>query len=296
MGSMMHSALILERQLDGDSQARVRKAVERAGLRPVLAGGERPRVVVAGLAPGERNLPSAVAEAAEPGLPVILLSQDALVQPVVLLAGGRLVLVPVQIEIDELAEHLRLATRPVPIPARLQSHQRSRRWTATRIGEANLTHMDGFLRGIVASSDLPAVARDVATIAGMGDPSTAARLLPPVLANVGSWAAAVLIDSGEGPWTLAWSSAAALLVAAPQRLPSIWRPLPPTAGAAGRVLGAQRGDVVLLNGPLPSDPAFSDGALGAAAHRGCGALADHLVEHADRMGSRLDALVVEVLC
>ncbi|GDY11801.1 hypothetical protein LBMAG53_06790 [Planctomycetota bacterium] len=290
----MNGALILDRLLDGESQAKVRQAAERAGLRQA-APGERPQVVVAGLAPGERNLPSAVAAAAEPGLPVILLSQDALVQPVVLLAGGRLLLVPAHVDVEALAEHLRLVTRPGQPPPRAQVHLRSRRWAATRIGESSLVGTEGSLSGVIAAASLAAVARDVAHIAGVGDPATAAKLLPGVLAKGGAWAAAAVLDPGHGQWTLAWIGATSLLVAAPLRLPAVWRPVAPAAGATGRVLEAQRGDVVLLSGPLPGDPAFADAALGAAAHQGCSVLIGHLVEHGDRLGIPIDALVVEVL-
>lgn len=287
----MSTALLLERTLDHDAQARVRQAAQQAGLTQ-SDGAQRPAVVVAGLAAGSRSIPSEVMTAAEPGLPLILLCHDPLVQPTVLLAGGRLVLVPAQCAVHDLAEHLRSATRAAARAPRPVASTRERRWSATRIGDAVIVPAGGALIAIVADDGAGELARDAVSIAGgFSDPAATARLLPPILARGGSWASAAVLDAGSGPWCLAWQGAAPL-VASGLRLPAAWRP---AAGTAGRVLGAERGDVVLLAGPLPDDAAFADAVLGDRALGGGAALAAHLVEHADRLEAPLAALIVEVL-
>jgi hypothetical protein len=96
----MNTALLISDHLDPALRPRLERAVELARLamrtwEPRVPGTERPDVILAGITQGSRKLPDALVQLADetyPGTPVLLVSPEPLVQPVVMLQGGRLCL------------------------------------------------------------------------------------------------------------------------------------------------------------------------------------------------------------
>jgi hypothetical protein len=293
---MTPTVRLIERSLDAETQTRIGNAARQAGF-TLGNDGIPPAVIIAGLAKGERTLPSELHQDVDPATTVILLCQETLVKQTVLLAGGRLVLVPTECPVDVLAGHLRGTTeRPLPKP-KGREVLRERRWAAIRLGTSGvLTTSRGALLGVVAAASAHERAHELQSIAdAIADGSAAERLLPPIIARSEPWAATVFLNGDKGPWQLGWHGACpSPMIAATLRMPSSWKPTA-MPGVSVRTLNAHRGDVVLITGPMPDDPAFFDTALGAVALLGGVALADHLESHSGRLGVSVDAIIAETL-
>lgn len=223
--------------------------VQHLGSGPAPAG-LAPALVIGGLVAGWRRLPTRVSEVADalfPGIPVVLLCQETLAQPVVELAGGRLVLVPAGVAPEALADLFRrLIAQPGrgPAAARIQRWQ-GETWNALQVdGQANavIPRPDGVL-AVHAAEAAARIAGDLDRIAeACSDLRTAERLVPGHL-YPGSVAMVRLVDDA---WLLARAGGIAPHLMSRARLPAAW-----TMASPMRWIPAKSGDVVVVASQLP---------------------------------------------
>lgn len=111
--------LLADGRLDERSRAVVTETMGRLGARgvawqagtPLPSGDEPPGLLVAGLPAGERQIDDdllRVVNELTPGLPLLLLCQEPLVKPAIVLQGGRALLVGPPLAADTLVERLRV--------------------------------------------------------------------------------------------------------------------------------------------------------------------------------------------
>jgi hypothetical protein len=111
--------LLADGRLDERTRAVVGETMGRLGARgcawqagaPLPAGDEPPALLVAGLPAGERHIDDDLLQVVNevmPGLPLLLLCQEPLVKPAIVLQGGRALLVGPPLTADSLVERLRV--------------------------------------------------------------------------------------------------------------------------------------------------------------------------------------------
>ena len=253
-----HEVLIFESQGDQDQLVRLRRVVELSGCRHrawCRDDHASALAVMAVLAPGSRAIPEDLRQDPRQDLPVLLLASDPLVQPVVLLAGGRLSLFDPSISDQRLIDALTALRQQHPGTA---SHRAGRswygpRWTATVIGsnkDLSIQVVDDGLVAVLSSGERSSIMRDLIQVAGLcSEPAAAKRLMPPVLAMTDAAASAVILPAGDGAWNVSRTNAShQVLLLSPRRLPSRWM-LP--VDQHFRHLPARRGDVLLVGSSLP---------------------------------------------
>ncbi len=326
----MNTALLLPTQLDPALRPRLERAAELARLvirtwEPRAGGQSRPDVILAGLMHGCRTLPDELVRLADetyPGTPVLLVCPESLVQPVVMLQGGRLCLLGPPHAVEAIVTQLGVAlswrereaeTRRIALPppeavaervVRRSDHLHGNRWAAfiAPVEEAGGPHVEldldhGFTALVapmpsghqraLTSGLLPA-------LEAWADQSDADQLTRALAGHAGTWAAMAHLDETGQRWLLVddarrWP----LLMYSPHRLPACWRFLAADADHHLQVIEAEAEDVVLIAAPLPDDPAFSAATLAAVAADGGQALATHLVTQARRLETAIAAVVLE---
>ena len=255
-----------------------------------------PAVLLGVLPRGQRRLPPEIAELADrhlTGVPVLLLSDDPLVRPTLLLAGGRLTLLDTPATAEAIAGGIHAAIERAHRPDlchQTPSTWRGRRWSAVLLGgdPAAIVATEGGLVGVVGNGDAPLATRDLVGMApACREPFAASRLMPSLLARAGVNAVAVLLPGEAGPWSLARRGSALVQLASHRRLPSLWS-LPPSQEV--RLMPALRGDLVILGTDLPALPD-----LHRVAAEGLDAVAAHAREQAALAGRPVNALIVEVV-
>ena len=316
----MTSVLLIDHHVDPALGSAVERAVRQMdaelrrwapGQTPDLASP--PQVVVATLSRGTRRMPATVSHLADeifPGTPVLLLSEEPLVQPYLLLQGGRLTLLSHPQEPAVLAERVAAAAAwgLAAVAPAASSAAVQRRDLRSGRGRASLV-MVGSSAGHVAVNTtlgLTAVASGLAdqeqvierdllpTLDAWHDQPDSDQLRRALGLRSGSgWKSFVHLDPEAGRWLLAAPGHWPLVLAASLRLPAWWT-FPASVGDRVRVLAAEPGDVVLIGAPLPEFAGFSAPALALAADGGAAALADHLAETAIKHGCAVAAVALEV--
>lgn len=313
----MSSILLIDHHLDPALAPEVELAAQRAdvALRRWAPGqdldpADPPQALVAALGRGARRLPATVAHLADdvfPGSPVVLLSDEPLVQPYILLHGGRVTLMGPPHEPGRLAERVAAAVRwRRPAAVREDTVRRQ----DLRNGRGRACLVIAGAESAPARIELNGSLGLTAVLAphGHGEVSIERDLLPTIdawhdqpdsdqlrraLGGRGGWGAMVHLDPEAGRWLLAGPAGWPIALASPQRMPAWWS-LPAGDEERVSVLAAEAGDVVLAAAVLPDGPEFTPQALAAAAAGGAAALADHLAEAARSGGHALAAVAVEV--
>jgi hypothetical protein len=307
----MPLGLLVAHQLDPQLRPRLTQAAEQAGitLRTWENGGNlrtgepAPAFIIAPLAAGARRLAPDLVHLADdlyPAARVLLVSQDPLVRPHLDLADGRLVLIDGRASAEDLAERFRAAGRwraATPETPGLVREVRagSARALVVRVGEAPGSLVCApFAGGVIAllgedragESVPPGLEAAVATWIGQPEQRQARAVVHALLAP---WTAAAALLADGRQWLLGGEGTGPTLIAA-LRLPGWWTP-----GAVDRPrqVGAEPGDLVLLSGALPDDPAYARDRLALVARDGGRALADHLAQRAQALGLPLLAAVLD---
>lgn len=300
----LHAGILLQRWAPGDQ----------------VAHAQPPRVVLASLARGSRRLPAAVAHLADevfPGVAVVLLSDEPLVQPFILLHGGRLTLLAPPHGALRIAERLtaamtwqpsdgeagtvRMSALPKVDPVIRQDLHHGRghaAWVMTDDGERVSVSASLGLTAVLAPRALPGVAIDrdlLPTLDAWHDQPESDQLRRILGArSAGAWSTLIHLDPDGGRWLLAAPGAWPVRLASRQRLPPWWELPTPSSDDAVRVLVAEPGDVVLAHAPFPCLPEFSPEVLAAAAEDGAVAVADHLAAAARSLRCPLAAVALEM--
>jgi len=321
------SALLIDHHLDPVLARESEQAALLAGiLLQRWAPGDQvvqsqpPRVVLASLARGSRRLPAAVAHLADevfPGIAVVLVSDEPLVQPYILLHGGRLTLLAPPHESVRIAERLTaaMAWQPTngeagttsfsalpsadPVVRQDLHHGRGlAAWVLTDDGERVSVSASLGLTAVLAPRALPGVAIDrdlLPTLDAWHDQPESDQLRRILGArSAGAWSTLIHLDPDSGRWLLAAPGAWPVRLASRQRLPPWWELPTSSSDDAVRVLTAEPGDVVLAHAPFPALPEFSAEVLAAAAEGGAVALADHLAAAARSHRCAVAAVALEV--
>ena len=325
----MSTALLLASHLDPALRPRLERAAELARLalrtwEPRAADQTRPDLILGGLVPGCRTLPDELVRLADetyPGTPVLLVSAETLVQPVVMLQGGRLCLLgpphAVEAIVTQLgvalswrereAETRRITAPPSPAPlqervVRREDHRHEHSWASFIAPvEAGNAHVElnldqGFTAVLAPASERQRpLTRDLLpTLDAWQDQPDSDQLRRALAERSGAWAAMAHLDAAGQRWLLISTAQRwPLVLGSPQRLPAWWSFSGDDDDHHLHVIDAEPDDVVLIAAPLPDDPAFAPGALAAAASNGGEALASHLVEHARRLDTPIAAVVLE---
>jgi len=320
-------ALLIDHHLDAALAHELEEAARHVGiLLQRWAPGDHvvqtqpPRVVLASLTRGSRRLPAAVAHLADevfPGVAVVLLSDEPLVQPYILLHGGRLTLVAPPHDSVRIAERLTAALTwqptdgeagtalftalPTADPVVRQDLRHGRglaAWVLTDDGERVSVSASLGLTAVLAPRALPGVAIDrdlLPTLDAWHDQPESDQLRRILGAlSAGAWSTLIHLDPEAGRWLLAAPGAWPVRLASRQRLPPWWDLPTPSSEDAVRVLAAEPGDVVLAHAPFPHLPEFSSEVLAAAAEGGAVAVADHLAAAARTHRCALAAVALEV--
>jgi hypothetical protein len=323
---MSSTALLVERNLDPALRPRLQRAAELARMAvrtwaPGASDAPAPDVIMGALDQGHRRLSDDLLRLADetyPGAPVLLVSAEPLVQPVVLLQGGRLTLLGPPHAAEVIAEHLSAAlawraldrhghalasVTPVTSKAIVQrhDHQRDRAWAAVIAPLARSApyvelHAEQGLTAVLAPAAIPSLARELLpTLDAWQDQPDSDQLRRSLSGRTGALAAMVHLEAGAQRWLLVGSGHRwPLVLISNQRLPAWWS-FAGTGDDPVQVCDAEAGDVVLACAPLPDDPAFAPSRLAQAAGGGGRALADHLGEQAQRLGLPITAAVLEIL-
>jgi len=325
----MSNALLMSDHLDPALRPRLERAAELAHLamrtwEPRVPGTERPDVILAGITHGARKLPDDLVQLADetyPGTPVLLVSQEPLVQPVVMLQGGRLCLLgpPHSVEsfVTQLgvalswrereAETRRIVAPPTPVVApervvRRQDHRHEHSWASFIAPvEAGAAHVElnldqGFTAVLATASERqrPFTRDLLPTLDAWQDQPDSDQLRRALADRSGAWAAMVHLDAAAQRWLLISTAQRwPLVLCSPQRLPGWWSFTGDDEDDHLHVIDAEPDDVVLIAAPLPQDPAFAASALEAVANRGGEALATYLVEQARRLETPIAAVILE---
>lgn len=325
----MTTALLLPSHLDPTLRPRLERAAELARLEirtwePRSADQSRPDIILAGLVQGSRTLPDELVRLADetyPGTPVLLVSPETLVQPVVMLQGGRLCLLgpPHAVESivtqlgvalswrDREAETRRILAPPAPqhVPERIvrrEDHRHEHSWASFIAPvEAGTAHVElnldqGFTAVLAPAHERQRpLTRDLLpTLDAWQDQPDSDQLRRALAERSGAWAAMAHLDAAGQRWLLISTAQRwPLVLSSAQRLPNWWSCTGDDDDHHLHVIDAEPDDVVLIAAPLPNDPAFMPCALAAAANNGGEALATHLVEHARRLGTPIAAVVLE---
>lgn len=310
----MSTALLIDRDLDPLLQPRLAQGTAQAALALATWDGAgappdpAPALVIAALPRGERRLPAALAPLIDglfPRTPLLLISAEPLVQPYVLLAGGRLTLLGPPLPTTLIAERCAAAARWRPDSASGRAErQDGRGWgTVLATGHASLPLLAGgdgqgltaLLAGGTADGGAELV-RSVLPALAAWDGQTGSDLLTRLLTRPGEGRGALIhLDAPGRRWLVAGGTAGGLLALwSPARLPT-WYEFPPDGLGLHQGLAAEPGDVLLATSPLPDDEAFAPAALAAAAAGGARALAAHLATHGGRLGAGLAGAVLEVV-
>lgn len=278
-----------------------------------------PQIVLASLARGTRRLPATVAHLADevyPGVPVLLFSDEPLVQPYILLHGGRLTVLAPPHDPLLIAERMMAAMRWQPVDAEAGTALVPALKPADTVRRQDLRCGRGLAALVLAGDSEQASINDslglTAVLAPRAQPGIAIErdLLPTLDAwhdqpesaqlhrlfgarNAGGWSTLVHLDPEAGHWLLAGPGGWPVRLASRLRLPTWWE-LTTQPDDAVRTLKAESGDVVLACAPLPDIPECTPAALKIAIDGGALALADHLAVAARRHGCALSAVVLEV--
>lgn len=314
--------LVVDGPLDPGQRPLVDQAAARAGLTVQMwVPGEmrspppRPAALLASLGRGVRRMPPALSQLADslfPDVPVVLLGGEPLIQPVVLLAGGRICLLGAPLDGGLLGERLLAALRWRPAaptgPAfaiRRSDIRVGRARGSLLVAEGSEAAADrletaqshGLTALITPATDRPvAILQEVMpAIDAWQDQADSEQLRRSVATRgPGLWKALVHLDADAGRWLLAAPAGDALVVvASAMRFPNWWRLTDPGDGAV-RLLPAETGDVVVAITGLPDTPEFTPATLAGFAALGASALTDHLAGAIRPLGRPLTALIVEV--
>jgi len=262
---------------------------------------DRPTVIIAGLAEGERHLPPVLGELAEHQLPeaaLLVICSEPLTSPFFHFASGRLILVSGDGDAALIASQLHLArhrqTQPSATTTVANEWRDGPIWMA-RLGSAinpERTASNGVR--IVLAEDTGihhAISRDLSPLMGAWRNQRHAEQTP--FPPHHDWLAAGLTHQAER-WTFAGHGLRhlALLVSA-DRAPGRWQ-FQPTDTHRVRVLDAADGDVLVISSPLPADPALMPDQLARIALEGGPAVMSHLDHHSRRLGFRPHVVVTEV--
>ena len=309
----MSTALLLDRDLDPLLQPRLAQATAQAALILATWDGSgappeaAPALVIAALPRGERRLPAALTPLIDglfPRTPLLLISSEPLVQPYVLLGGGRLTLLGPPLPTTLIAERCAAAARWRPDGgAGRPEQQDGRGWgTVLATGHGRLPQLAGgdgqgltaLLAGAAAGTGAELV-RSVLPALAAWDGQPGSDQLTRLLARQGDGLGALIhLDAPGRRWLVAGGTAGGLFALySPARLPT-WYEFSPAGPGLYQGLAAEAGDVLLACGPLPDDPAFTPAALAAAAAGGARALAGHLEAQAGRLDASLAGAVLEV--
>ena len=278
-----------------------------------LDARRRPVVIIAALVRGSRRLPPAVAHLAEevfPGVAVLLLSEEILVQPWILLHGGRVTMVGAPMTADVLTARIQAAVqwRPLPAtaavtasatatnPALIAAPQRSElsngRGRAYRVvfneRQAPRLELSQALGLTVLASPASAV--------GIPPRSLERDLIPSLDAwqdrpdsehlsralDMADGSALAHLDTNACRWLVVSSTAVTVALASPQRLPGWWD-FARDGNPRVRAVMAEPGDVLIVASGLPAQGDCAPARLAALAARGARAVAEHLTTA--RLGS-----------
>jgi hypothetical protein len=278
-----------------------------------LTTGTPPRAILCPLARGARRLPQTAAHLADeifPGTTVVLISDEPLVQPWILLAGGRVTLLGQPLTAKVLGERLAAAVRwrdpSAPAFVVRRDDQQIGRGRIAVIA-AEIPGSPGDRLEINTSLGLTAliaqhrevvqpVAPDLLpTLDAWQEQPDSTQLQRSLAARQpGAWSALAHLDPDAGRWMLAAPGADnRLVLMSTSRLPGWW-PIRDHGDGPSRSLGAEAGDVVLVSTGLPEQPEFATAALTAAAEGGAVALAEHLAAAARRHRTPFAAAALEL--
>ena len=315
--------LLLDHHLDAGVRALLDQAVGAAEI-PLQAwrpGDEldprhRPLVIIAALTRGSRRLPPTVAHLAEevfPGVAVLLLSEETLVQPWILLHGGRVTVVGAPLTPSVLtariqaATHWRLppATPEAATPTGLQrSELANGRGRAYRLvfGEQQAPRME-----LSPALGLTALATP-ATNSGTPARTLERDLLPTLDAwqdrpdsehlsralDVADGGALAHLDTKTGRWLVVSSANVTMALASPQRLPAWWD-FARDGGQRVRAVLAEPGDILIAAIGLPGEGDCAPARLSALAAHGARAIAEHLSTTLQHREASCAVAVLELL-
>ena len=325
VGEAASSALLIDHHMDAELAQALAQAAEHCGISVQRwAPGDAtqsevaPNLLLAALTHGARRLPAAVMHLADevyPGLPVVLFSDEPLVQPVITLHGGRLTLLGPPHDYLRIAPYLSAAlawrqtasgVEPAADPLAAETwrcHELKRGrahaiWAVSDAGERLNVSASIGLTAVLSPRALPdiEVERDLlpALEAWHDQPESAHQQRLLSTRRSSAWSTLVHLDLDGGRWLLAAPEAWPVRVISRQRLPAWWD-LPAVAGdGAMRVLAAEPGDVVLASAPFPALPEFAPELLAAAAAGGAAALIEHLAAAARSHRCALAAVAMEL--
>ena len=327
--SAVTSVLLVDHHLNPAIAQELERAAERAEVTLMRwAPGEQldrinpPQAVLAPLARGTRRLPATVVHLADevfPGAPVVLLSAEPLVQPYILLQGGRVTLVSPPFDEARISERVAAAVRwrrPAPVAPVVVAPQVRREDLRAGRGHAALVVVpakDGSAPAerIELNNSLGLTAALAPAVASNGSELSLTRDVLPTLdlwqsqpdsdqlqrlvngRGTGTWSALAHLDTEAGRWLLASPGHGSLTLMSDLRLPGWWQ-FPADERERVLVLPAEVGDVVLVSSALPPGKDFSAAALAKAAVGGASELADHLAAAARAAGCALGAVALEV--
>ena len=297
--------LLFDHHLDAAVRSLLDQAASAAGV-PLQAwrpGDEldprrHPLVIVAALAHGSRRLPPAVAHLADevfPGVAVLLLSQETLVQPWILLHGGRVTVVGAPVTPSILTARIQAATEwhmtpgAAPAPAPPTGLQRST-WANGRGRAYRLMNGERPTPRIELSPALGLTALAIpAALCGAPARSLERDLIPTLDAwqdrpdsehfsralDMADGGALAHLDTNAGRWLVVSSAIVTMALASPQRLPGWWN-FARDGGQRVRIVLAEPGDVLIAAIGLPEDGECAPTRLAALAAHGGLALVEHL--------------------
>ncbi|MBA3707619.1 MAG: hypothetical protein H0W83_02220 [Planctomycetes bacterium] len=291
---MAQGALLVSNLLDGRRLVAAEQACRASGL-DVIAWNpddERPKsllpaLIVGGLTPGLRAIPDEILKlSAEYGESrVLLLSEEPLVRPLVMLHDGRVWLVgPPYLDdvvraavMGALAARVTLTTGAVATDRLIVDETiLSTRWCATISVQPEPNQTAPAARAGTTDKLCWSMLAEQWSVAELD--GTATRMRGQALAGLegalteimGSRAAAICLEQRR--WVLHWpNSSWSAWLCSRSRLPQRWNLFQPGRSGDGptqRTFPARSGDVILACTRLPGKPGGTDAALAAAMHGG----------------------------
>lgn len=256
---MTETVLFESNSMTEAQQELARRACELAGVTAVnlslLDSKEKlvraaPSLLVAGLALGERQVPSDVAKVAGevlPGLPLLLLCSERLVRPALTLPDGRVTMLGAPLELRSLASRIRTSLSVAPVRGGSRKTKgRSKPHSYERCGlSVNELRHDriwaaAYERSSGAYQSTQKLALSETVLTGVLEPGPSAS---DEGRNSENEVTRVELELGLPRWTAAFGSGTSAWLLSPTRAPKAWN-----LAAHGKkaVLKASEGDVFVL--------------------------------------------------